>query len=173
MARTLFVSSLVVLAAFSRLLPHPPNVAPIMALALFSGAALDRRIAFLVPLAALSLSDLVIGFYPGWEWVYGSFLATVAIGFTLSRRRSAGRVAGAALTGSVLFFIVTNFASWLAAALPYPRSFAGLMECYAAALPFFRNSLIGDAAYTAALFGLLGVAVKALPALRPATPAEA
>ena len=114
------------------------------------------------------ISDLVLGFYPGWMTVYACFLLTVALGFMLAEKRGPWRIAGAALTGSVIFFLVTNFASWLAVALPYPRSLAGIAECYVAALPFFRNSLIGDAVYTTALFGVYGMAAKRVPALRMA-----
>src|SRR5919202_4149251 len=98
-------------AAALRLVPHPPNFTPIGAMALFSGAYLGRRsIAFLAPLAALLLSDLVLGLgYPGMNFVYFATALTVLIGWTLTRRQSVVRVAIAALASSVLFFVVTNF----------------------------------------------------------------
>src|SRR5216684_8147394 len=94
---------MILVAAASRLIPHPPNMASITAVALFAGAYLtDKRLAFIVPLAALILSDLVLGFYSHMEVVYGSFLLVVCLGFLLQRKRSALRIAGAALASSVI-----------------------------------------------------------------------
>jgi hypothetical protein len=155
---------MILAAAASRLLPHPPNVAPITALALFAGAHFQRKwLAFLVPLAAILLSDLVLGLHPLVPVVYGSFALITCIGFWLRRQRTTARIVTASLVGSVLFFAVTNFACWL---LWYPRSLEGLVACYVAAIPFFRNTLLGDAAYTAVLFAGLALAEKGLPVLR-------
>src|SRR5882672_9963896 len=109
MSRPRFVIlALIILAAASRLIPHPPNFASITAVALFGGAYLtDKRLALIVPLAALLLSDLVLGFYSHMEIVYGSFLLVVCLGFLLQRKRSVLRIAGAALASSVVFFVVT------------------------------------------------------------------
>jgi hypothetical protein len=150
--RTAFPLLLIVAAAASRLLPHPPNVTPVAALALFGAVHLDRRVALVVPLAALLLSDLVLGFYQGMIWVYGSFVLIGLVGFWLKRHPGIVPAAGATLVSSVLFFIVTNFGFWTTGLL-YPMDGAGLLECYAAAIPFFRNTLIGDAAYVTLLFG--------------------
>ncbi len=149
-----------------RLLPHPWNFTPLGAMALFGGAFLrDKRAALLVPLAALFASDLVLGFYPLLPVVYSSFLVSVHIGFLLRERRSVPRVAGAALLGSVQFFVVTNFAVWAAGGL-YPRTGAGLAACYAAAIPFFRNALAGDLLCAGVLFGGFALAERLLPVLR-------
>lgn len=149
----LVVAGVVLAAAATRLIPHPPNVTPIAAMALFGGAHLaDRRLAFAIPLAAMFLSDLVIGLHGLLPVVYASFALVVCIGFWLRARTSALRVAGAALAGSVAFFVITNFAVWAWGSL-YPKSLAGLVAAYVAAIPFFRNTLIGDAAYAALLFG--------------------
>ena len=158
-------------AAAARLIPHPPNFAPIAALALFGGAHFaDRRLAFAVPLAALFLSDAVLGFYPGMAATYAGFALVVFLGFGLRRRRTFGPVVAAALAGSVLFFVVTNFSVWAAGAL-YPRTAAGLVECYAAAIPFFRNTLAGDLFFTAVLFGGFALAQKRWPILAETAPA--
>ena len=157
---------MILLAAASRLIPHPPNVASISAVALFGGAYLtDKRLALLVPLVGLFLSDLILGFYSHMEVVYGSFLLVVCLGFWLQRKRSALRIAGAALASSAIFFVVTNFGVWAFESL-YPKTAAGLLACYAAAIPFFRNTLIGDGLYTVALFGGLALAEKLFPILR-------
>ncbi|HVM23491.1 MAG TPA: DUF6580 family putative transport protein [Sphingomicrobium sp.] len=158
--------SAILIAAALRLVPHPPNFTPIGAMALFSGAYLGRRgLAFVAPLAALLLSDLVLGFYAGMNFVYLGVILTVVIGWWLTRRRSALRIAGAALASSVMFFVVTNFGMWLFSGY-YPVTFEGLVACYVAAIPFFQNSLAGDLFFTALLFGGFALAERAMPRLR-------
>src|SRR5216683_6611776 len=157
---------MILVAAASRLIPHPPNMASITAVALFAGAYLtDKRLAFIVPLAALILSDLILGFYSHMEIVYGSFALVVCMGFLLQKNRSALRVAGAAFISSILFFVFTNFGVWAFGSL-YPKTVEGLIACYVAAIPFFQNTLLGDALYTAVLFGGFALAEKLFPILR-------
>jgi hypothetical protein len=159
---------IILLGAMSRLLPHPPNVTPLTAMALLGGASLmSRKQALLAPLAALLLSDLLLGLHATLPFVYACFAATTLMGSLLKDDRSAGRLVGACLASSVLFFVVTNFGAWLVMGI-YPRSLAGLAACYTAAIPFFRNAVFGDLAFTAALFGLERLSVRAL---RPATAA--
>ncbi len=159
---------MVLAAAASRLLPHPPNLTPIAAMALFGGAYFsDKRVAFLVTLAAMFLSDLVIGLHRGLPVVYGTFTMIVCIGLRLRTRRTWLRVAGAALASSLLFFIVTNFGVWALGSL-YPKTMEGLIACYLAAIPFFKNTLIGDAFYAAVLFGGFALAERRFPVLREA-----
>ena len=150
----MIVFVLIVLAAASRLLPHPPNFAPVAAIGLYAGAYTSRRAGWIVPFAALLLSDLVIGFYHPVSMVanYLAFATCLALGAGwLSGGRSLPRVAGAVLASSLAFFVVSNFGMW--ASGYYPRTGAGLVQCYAAALPFFRNTLASDVFYSAALFG--------------------
>lgn len=145
---------LIVLAAASRLLPHPPNFAPVAAIGLFAGALTGRRIGWLLPLVALLASDLVIGFYHpvGMLWNYLAFGTCLLLGSGwLAERRTFGRITGAVLSSSVAFFVLSNFGMW--ASGYYPRTWAGLVECYVAAVPFFRNTLASDVLYSAALFG--------------------
>jgi hypothetical protein len=168
-ARFTTLTGLILLAAASRLVPHPYNFAPITAIALFGGAHFaDKRLAFLVPLIAMFLSDLVLGFHTQMAAVYLSFFLIVGIGLWVQRHRSVGRIAGAMFMSSVLFFILTNFGVWLLDAL-YPKTAAGLAACYVAALPFFQNTLLGDAVYTLLLFGGFALAEKRLPFLREVT----
>jgi hypothetical protein len=167
--RFVVLACMILAAAASRLIPHPPNVASITAVALFGGAYLsDRRLAFLVPMAALFISDLVMGLYSHMEVVYGSFALVVCIGLILRRRRTPLPIAGAALASSILFFVVTNFGVWIFESL-YPKTMAGFLACYTAAIPFFQNTLLGDALYTAALFGGFALAERYWPALREPT----
>lgn len=164
MIRRIFTFSLILLAVLSRLLPHAPNVAPITALALFSGVYLDKRHAFLIPMAALLVSDFIIGFYAGMEWVYGSFLAIGLIGLWLRKHPGVFSTIGATITGSVLFFVVTNFGVWISSPGMYPHTLEGFGMCYMAAIPFFRNTLLGDVAYVGSMFGLFEVVRRYTPA---------
>jgi hypothetical protein len=142
--RLVALISIILAAALSRLLPHPPNMTSVAAVALFGGAYFsDRRLAFLVPLTALFVSDLFLGFYSHMEVQYLSFALIVCIGLWLEKDRSVLRIAVAALASSVLFFLLTNFGVWAFGSL-YPRTLDGLLDCYIAAIPFFRNTLQGD-----------------------------
>ena len=167
MTRLIALLSAIAAAAALRLVPHPPNFSPIDAMALFSGAYLARRgaIAFVAPLAALLLSDLVLGFYHGMATVYFAVALIVLLGSLTLRRVSALRVGGAALASSVLFFVVTNFGMWLSSGI-YPRTLAGLEACYVAAIPFFQNTVAGDLFYAALLFGGFKLAERLVPTLR-------
>jgi hypothetical protein len=166
--RNTVIVCIILAAAASRLLPHPPNFTPIAAMALFSAAHFrDRRVAFFVPLAAMFLSDLVLGLHALIPVIYGSFALIVCIGFWLRRRSTIARIATASLAGSVLFFLVTNFACAL------PRSLQGLADCYVAGIPFVWNTLLGDSFYNTVLFGGFAVAAQAFPRLREPTPAVA
>ena len=165
--------SMTLAAALARLLPHWDNFTPIGALALFGGAYFLRRdAAFAVPLAAMLLSDALLGMTRyGWEvWqsqlvVYACFAATVLIGMLLRNRRNIVTVPAAALASSVLFYAVTNFGYWYSETL-YPHTAEGLLASYVAALPFFRNALAGDLFYSAILFGIFELAQGHWPALR-------
>ncbi|MBI1806256.1 MAG: hypothetical protein HYR76_04290 [Ignavibacteria bacterium] len=166
MARYLFTFALILFAALSRVLPHPPNVVPITALALFSGVYLEKRQTFIIPIVAMLLSDYVIGFYTGMIWVYGSFVAIGVIGLWLRKHPGFITTFAATLAGSILFFVVTNFGVWVSSQVTYSHTLAGLTECYVAAIPFFRNTLLGDVFYVGAMFGLYEVAKKFIPALQ-------
>ncbi len=156
----MFAGFLVCAAAVTRVLRHfgfidlPPNVAPVAALAMFSGAYLPKRLAVVLPLATMLLSDLVIGWYSPavMASVYLGFFISVLIGFWLRRSPSVGRIVSGSLTGSVTFFLVTNAAVWLYGGL-YPGTLQGLGASYLAGIPFFRNTVIGDLAFTGIMFG--------------------
>ncbi|HSH37977.1 MAG TPA: DUF6580 family putative transport protein [Chthoniobacterales bacterium] len=158
--RFLVLSGFVLAAAMSRLLPHPPNVTPIAAMALFAGAYFSsRKLAFLLPLVAMLVSDVVLAAtvygaaaLRSQPMVYACILATAGIGMLLRRSKSPMNVACATLASSVLFYVATNFAVWAFGSL-YPKTWAGLLTCYTAAIPFFRNSLAGDACFAVLLFG--------------------
>jgi len=164
--RTLLALAIIALAAALRIAPHPWNFTPVGAMALFSGAIIrNRRLAFLFPILALFAGDIFVGFHKLMPVVYASFLVSVAIGFWLRDRRAVGRIGLATLLGAIQFFLVTNFAVW-AFGLSYPRSSAGLLACYIAGIPFFWNTLAGDAVYAALFFGGFALAERLFPALR-------
>lgn len=145
----------VVAAVILRIVPHLPNFAPIAALALFGGTYLNKKFALAAPLLAMLISDYFIGFYEPWVMfsVYLSFLLIGLIGLWLRRHKKLSTIVGVTLVGSILFFTLTNFAVW--AATPwYPKTWSGLIECYILALPFFRNTLLGDLFYVGSIFGL-------------------
>ncbi|WP_411824857.1 DUF6580 family putative transport protein [Leptospira sp. 'Mane'] len=150
----LFVASLMVVAAVtSRILPHPPNFTPLLAVSLFSGAFLtDKRLAYAVPLLAMLLSDLYFGFHSLMPVIYLCMALGVYSGFKLLPERPLLKTAGYTIAGSVLFFIVTNLAVWLTSGM-YPLNGEGFVTCFTLAIPFFQNSIAGDLLYTGALFG--------------------
>ena len=168
--RIVTLIAIIMIAAISRLVPHPWNASPIMAIALFAGATFsNKKFAFTVPLVAMLLSDVVIGFYPTWPVTYFCFMVSVVIGQRLMQTPSFTRVAGGTLAASSFFFVVTNFVCWLT--MPeYTKDLSGLGLCYFRAVPFFRNALLADMVFSALLFGSFGLSERLFPALRrPAT----
>lgn len=165
-SRLLVLITAILAAAALRLVPHPPNFTPIGAMALFSGAMLGRRLlAFVAPLAAMLLSDIVLGFHSGMPFVYASIALIVFIGWVALERRSPLRIGLAAIAGSVLFFLITNLGVWATGNM-YPHDAAGLAACYVAAIPFFQNTVAGDLFYAAVLFGGFALLERAVPALQ-------
>jgi hypothetical protein len=160
-------AGLIVLGVVARLVPHPPNATPVMAIALFGGTYLARRWAILLPMAILVASDLVLGWHPDIAFKYAAFALTGTLAFWIRPSPTPGRILTAAVAGSLLFFVVTNVGVWAAGGL-YPPTPAGLRECFVLALPFYRNTLMGDLAYTAALFGLAALISRRLTARQPA-----
>jgi hypothetical protein len=144
--------TIIFIAAVLRLLSHPANVAPIAAMALFGGAYLNKKYALIVPLLAMMVSDIFLGFYPEMIFVYGSFLLIGLLGLLLRKHINTASVIAASLFSSVIFFIITNLGVWLMGNW-YPKTLAGLVDCFVMALPFFRNTIIGDLVYTCLFFG--------------------
>jgi hypothetical protein len=171
-------SSLTVVAALARLIPHPPNFTPVGGMSLYGGAKLKGWRAFAMPLALMVVTDILLYFVNGYAtsgfhmfrfntpFIYAAFLLNVLIGRTLLKKLSVARLGAATVLCSTLFFLITNFAVWLApdsglGAVMYPHTLSGLITCYVAALPFFGTTLAGDALYTGVLFGLHAAAERA------------
>jgi len=176
----LALAGLIVLAALTRLLPHPPNFSPVEAIALFGGAYFaSRSMALVVPLIGLFVSDLVLGLvnggtyfeyftHAGFWLVYACIAASTVLGFGLRGRVTGARVLGYSLAGSVLFFLVTNFGTWLGGTM-YPQNAQGLMAAYIAGIPFFQWTVLGTLFYSALLFGGFALLRRRVPALRAQT----
>jgi len=165
--RTLLALALILLAAALRIAPHPWNFTPVGAMAIVSGALVRQRpLAFLFPLLALFAGDLFVGFYniKVMLLAYASFALSVLIGRFLQNRRTIPWIGTGTLLGSIQFFLVTNFAVWQFLGT-YPHNASGLFACYLAGIPFFWNTLAGDAFYAALFFGAFALAEHFLPAL--------
>jgi hypothetical protein len=165
-ARNIFVLVLIVLAASLRIsgvLPY--NFTPIAAIALFGGAMFSNRtLAFMAPLSIMFLSDLFIGFHSSLIAVYAAFIAIVFIGQVIRTNPTMLGAFSGALVGSIFFFLVTNASAWWV--LPeYTKDFSGLLNSYAAGVPFFRGTLAGDLLFTAVLFGSYKLAEFRFPSL--------
>lgn len=153
--------SLIGLAVISRVLPHPANFTPIAAVALFGGAILPRKWATSLPLIAMIVSDLIIGLHPLILFTWGSFALIALLSSYKLKSINFSNVAIGSLGASILFFVVSNFGVWLEGRL-YVRTLSGLVECFVNALPFFRNTLLGDAVFSLVLFGAYVFAYKTL-----------
>jgi len=144
----------IILGIVFRFLPHPPNFSPIAAISIFSGVYLASKISLLLPVTILFLSDIFLGFYelPVMISVYICFLISVFLGRWLQRRKTFKNTIFISLLSSVIFFVITNLAVW--AFTPwYPHNSVGLVQCFIMALPFFRNTVLGDLFYVFLLFG--------------------
>jgi len=168
--RIIAITAIIFTAALLRLIPHAPNFSPIGAIALFGGAYLSRKyLAYLIPFAALLLSDVFLGFYGiGMLVTYGAFAVSILIGSQLKKNLTWYNVAFASVASSVSFFLITNLVFFYpSAAGLYTHDFAGVIQCYAAGLPFFQNTFASDLVYNGILFGsfyLLNVNIPALNA---------
>jgi hypothetical protein len=176
--RFMTLVGITIAAAASRLLPHPPNFTPLFAMALFGGTYFASRwAAFGVPLAAMFLSDLALGFmmygkatFRFMPYVYLSFVLTVLLGYWVRRRQNSALAIGSAtLASAILFFVISNFGVWLRSTR-YPQNLVGLAACYTAAIPFFKNTVAGNCVFSAALFGAFALARRYVPALRKTAP---
>lgn len=163
---------LILITALSRLLPHPPNATPMIALALFGGAYFNsKKQAFLVPLVAMLLSDIGLDLLYGYTFftpmrivVYSCFVLITAMGFLLKNRVRIMPVLSTSFLGSLLFFIISNFGVWQSGRL-YSYDINGLVTCYMAAIPYFNNMVLSSFIYSGILFGGFELAKYRFPVL--------
>jgi hypothetical protein len=151
--RSMVISAalLIVFAALTRLLPHPFNFTAVGAMAVFGGSVIkDKKLAFLLPLAALLLSDVCLqlfsstkGFYGTTQFfVYGAFMLITLLS-TFIRKTSVANIAFAAVWSGLIFFIISNLGAWISSTT-YAHNLNGLLVCYAAAIPFYKNEFFGN-----------------------------
>jgi len=160
---------MIFIAALTRLIPHWPNFTALGAVALFGGAYLSRRWAFIIPLIALFVSDLFLNnliyakqfpdaydgfafFTPGAWSIYGAFIAVIIVGMFMLRKVNVKSVLFTSVIAAMVFFVITNFAVWAGTPI-FPKNAAGLIACYTAAIPFFWNTVLGNLFFGSILFG--------------------
>ena len=168
--RFIFISTAVLVAAASRLFPHIPNFTPIPAMALFGAVNFtDKRLAFIVPLIAMIISDIALELTTGWGfhntliYVYAAFVLTSVIGLYVRKNQNIATIMGASVFSSLMFFLITNFGVW--AASGGIGGALGLGTTYTLGLPFFAPTLLGDIFFNAILFGAFFFAQRRIPAL--------
>lgn len=152
---------LVAFGVVMRILPHPANLAPVGAIALFGGATLNKRIGWWLPVVVMAISDMNLGYYSSAPFTWLGFLFVGLLGLYVHRYRSWIRIPIAALCGSLLFFIVSNFGVWLVHGL-YATTWNGLVQCFVMAIPFLRPTIAGDLIYSTFLFGTYALASHAI-----------
>lgn len=177
--RFLVLSGFIIIAALSRIIPHPYNFAPIGAMSIFGAAYFtDKKFSFLLPLFAMFISDLLVNnllyasfyggftlFTPGFYWMYGAITLIVVAGIFILKKVNTKTVLAGSLSASIIFFLVTNFGAWLGNPI-YPQGIEGLFMSYAAGIPFFHYTVLGDLFYSGVMFGAFEYAKNRTPALQ-------
>lgn len=159
-SRFVVCSFLVFLGVVTRFLPHPPNFSPLMAIALFSGAHFThKRDSIWVPLLAWFIGDIFIGFHSLQPIIYALVVLMAMAGWLLRGNVKFWNVLGLSVSGSLVFFIVTNFFVWLTSGI-YEHTWNGFIQCYIMAIPFFHNSILGDLFFNFVFFGSVYVLEK-------------
>jgi len=152
--------SLILLGILLRLAPHAPNFTPVAAIALFSGAYLNKKSALIVPLALMVLSDFVIGMHNVVLFTWGGFILITLLGKWLKNKKTVLGAISTSLASAFLFYLISNFGVWLMGW--YPHTFKGLLDCYVMALPFLRNFTLATLFYVAIFFGIYEIAAFAV-----------
>ncbi len=176
--RVIVIAGMMLLAAFTRLIPHPANFTAVLAIALFGGAKFKKpALAILIPLVVMLLTDLtystirygstdvIVGFYSLMPLVYSCIAVTSLIGIYISKKQNMAFIFLGSVVSSTLFFLVTNAGVWYHS-LQYAQNAQGLTACYAAGIPFYGNQLLGDLFFNAVLFGAFSLVSKRVPVLK-------
>ena len=160
------VLGLILIIAFSRLIPHYPNFTPLCSIALFGAKYFNNRyLAYILPIFAVWLSDIIINnfvlgqyfneftlLYSGFYWQYGSIILITLFGRLTLKNISVSKILGVSISSSLIFFVISNFGVWVSSSF-YPNTFSGLITCYVAAIPFYYGTLGGTIFYSFFLFG--------------------
>ena len=149
---------LVVTAVIFRFIPHIANFTPVLAIALFGGAYLNKKYALLLPLAIMMVTDLFLGVHNTILFTWGTILLISGIGMLLRQKRNPINVTLGAFSSAVMFFIITNFGVWIMGW--YPRTLEGLINCYTLAIPFFRTTMASTLVFSLVLFGAYEIVAR-------------
>jgi hypothetical protein len=148
------------IATLSRLIPHPANVTPFTNLCLLAGSQINKATAFVSMMIALILSDLLLAHIYGysafgaWSWfTYSGFAIVILIGTLLRNKLNKKTLLLSVASSSIIYWLWTNFGTWLITSM-YAKTWTGLIACYIAALPFLRNSLLGDLGWMLVIWGI-------------------
>ncbi len=156
---TAIAVALIIAGVVLRLLPHPANFAPIGAIALFGGAVLPLRLAWWLPVVAMVVSDTFLGFHDTILFTWSGFLLVALYGVSLRNMGNRWRIPLGVLGSGIIFYVVSNFGVWVEGKL-YAQTLQGLIDCYVAAIPFFKVSMLADLVYATALFGAFALATR-------------
>jgi hypothetical protein len=152
---------LIIFAGISRFIPHPYNFTAVGAIALFAGANIrEKKLAFLVPILVLFITDLFLGMHSSLIPVYFCFAFTVGLGILIRNNQHVLSVIGTSLISSVVFYLITNLPFWYLDLKLYPMTLSGTIQSYQAALPFFKNQLLGDLFYNLLIFSVYSLSLK-------------
>ena len=157
--KTLIILLIILIGAFSRIIPHPPNFTAIGAISILGGLYFNKKyLAFLTPIMAMFLSDIILGYTPIIS-VYIAFLTIIPLGIKIRENLTYSSIFKMSIYASILFFLITNFTSWLYNPI-YPQNLSGLIMSYTAGIPFFANTLLGNLFFCFSLFGLYEIISK-------------
>ena len=152
--KEIFPIGLILILALARLIPHPPNFTPVIAVAILSGYFFKNlNFSLIILLIAMLISDLFIGFYENVFFVYASLLLITFIFHKISKKINFKNLFIFSFAGSLIFFIISNFGVWILGSpgvdnLPYDKNLNGLIECYILAIPFFGNTFLSTVIFS-------------------------
>ena len=150
---------LILVLSFSRLIPHPWNFTPVLAVGIFSGFYFKQfYLGLFIVIVSMFLGDLYLGFHSTMFFTYISLAVAVILGLYIKHFKFT-EILVTGLTSSICFFLITNFGAWLTLEM-YEKNLAGLFQSYVMAIPFFHNTLISTLLYLAILKLLFSFSVK-------------
>ena len=157
--RNILIVTIILIGAFSRIIPHPPNFTAIGAISILGGVYFGKNyLAFLIPIISMLISDFLLGFNMAIS-VYLSFLIMIPLGIGIKNKLTNLSVIKTSIYASIVFFLITNFSVWSFSTV-YPNNIYGLLICYYAGIPFFFNTLLGNIFFSFSLFGIYEIVSK-------------
>ena len=152
--RYMLILFLIFIGVMSRIYPYAPNFTPMLSIALLSGFYSKNRFFVLLPILIMLMSDIMLGNHAIVPWVYSSFILIFALGYFI-KKSSYSYILIFSIFSSVIFFIISNLGVWFTGGYSY--SFNGLIACYTAAIPFFKNTLISTILYSSLIHAVVSV----------------